>query len=204
MADSRFEAIFDEMDAPKLRELLKKLCNHGKFSAEDATGKIEVDGRDIIITSGFVDLTQSDDSDDSNFEDEKEGSEEESESGASNEEDEYHVRKLSKQQIRELISSKRKRGTKFKCENCEEDFDIKSNRKGDCWYHPGWKELDDESDFWADHDDRIHGSPEAFEDDPDYADEFKWDCCDKPGSDNGCKNTRHKVTEEVMENRVKY
>ncbi|KAF7855435.1 hypothetical protein EAF04_010178 [Stromatinia cepivora] len=193
MADPRIEAIFDKMDAPKLRDLLKTLCKHGKFAVEDATGKIEVDGRNIIISNGFVDLTQSDDTD---VEDEKEGSEEGSESGSSKEEDEYDVPKLSKQQIQELISSKRKRHTIFRCENCEEEFDIKSNRKGDCWYHPGWKELDEESDVWDDYDDRKHGFAEAHEDDPEYADGFRWDCCGNPGSDKGCKNVRHKVMEE--------
>jgi hypothetical protein len=55
------------------------------------------------------------------------------------------------------------------------------------------KTVDYESDFWADHDENCHGPYEAFEDDPDYAEGFIWDCCDKPGDNEGCKATKHKA-----------
>lgn len=51
------------MNGPRLRELLNKLCECGKFTIYDAMGKIEVDGRNIVISNGFIDLTQSDNSD---------------------------------------------------------------------------------------------------------------------------------------------
>jgi len=38
-----------------------------------------------------------------------------------------------------------------------------------------------------------HGPYEAFEDDSDFAEGFIWDCCDKPGDDEGCKSTKHKA-----------
>ncbi|KAJ8070658.1 hypothetical protein OCU04_001029 [Sclerotinia nivalis] len=63
MADPKLKIAVDGMNAPKLREILNKLCEHGTFAIEDPTGKIEIDGRNIIISKGFVDLTQSDDSD---------------------------------------------------------------------------------------------------------------------------------------------
>ena len=55
------------------------------------------------------------------------------------------------------------------------------------------KIVDYESDFWADHDVDCHGPYESFEDDPDFAEGFIWDCCDKPGDDEGCKSTKHKA-----------
>lgn len=62
----------------------------------------------------------------------------------------------------------------------------------------GMKIANDESDFWADHDVDCHGPYEAFEDDPDFADGFLWDCCDKPGDDPGCKVTKHKVAVNLV------
>lgn len=58
---------------------------------------------------------------------------------------------------------------------------------------PGEKELDYESDFWADHDERCHGPMNSFFDDPGYADGFIWGCCQEPGSNEGCKSTKHKA-----------
>jgi hypothetical protein len=55
------------------------------------------------------------------------------------------------------------------------------------------KMVDYESDFWADHDVRCHGPYEAFKDDPNYAEGFMWECCDKSGDDEGCKSTKHKA-----------
>ncbi|KAF7908125.1 uncharacterized protein EAF01_003880 [Botrytis porri] len=63
MGNPRLKTAFDGMDAPRLRELLNKLCESGKFTVDDPMGKIEVDGRNIVVSNGFIDLTQSDDSD---------------------------------------------------------------------------------------------------------------------------------------------
>lgn len=63
MSNPRLKTAFDGMEAPRLRELLSKLCECGRFTIDDPTGKIEVDGRKIIILNGFIDLTGSDDSD---------------------------------------------------------------------------------------------------------------------------------------------
>jgi hypothetical protein len=60
------------------------------------------------------------------------------------------------------------------------------------------KTVDYESDFWADHDVNCHGPYEAFEDDPDFAEGFIWECCDKPGDDEGCKSTKHKAKVNVV------
>ncbi|KAF7932816.1 uncharacterized protein EAE98_004115 [Botrytis deweyae] len=63
MGNPRLKNAFDGMNAPRLRELLNKLCECGKFTIDDAMGKIEVEVRNIVISNGFIDLTQSDDSD---------------------------------------------------------------------------------------------------------------------------------------------
>ncbi|KAK5675881.1 hypothetical protein LTS10_011613 [Elasticomyces elasticus] len=78
------------------------------------------------------------------------------------------------------------------CMKCEEEYDVQVNEKGMCVYHPGSKEVDGDSDTWADHDWRCHGEPDAHVDDPDYADGFMWDCCEAPVSAEGCETDRHR------------
>jgi hypothetical protein len=34
---------------------------------------------------------------------------------------------------------------------------------------------------------------DSFIDDPNYADEFTWSCCDEPGDNAGCKSTKRKA-----------
>ncbi|KAG9228922.1 hypothetical protein BJ875DRAFT_362651, partial [Amylocarpus encephaloides] len=80
----------------------------------------------------------------------------------------------------------------IKCENCEEEFDVRSNERGDCVWHPGDKELADDSSFWDDHDWQCHGDPNDFVDDAAYDEGFIYSCCEKSGGAEGCKVTRHK------------
>ena len=56
---------------------------------------------------------------------------------------------------------------------------------------PGYKQVDRGDDVWADHDSNCHGSPCAFEDDPDMQDGFEWECCEQRGDAPGCIVTRH-------------
>ncbi|KAK5738027.1 hypothetical protein LTR17_006270 [Elasticomyces elasticus] len=62
-------------------------------------------------------------------------------------------------------------------------------------HHPGEKEVDYDSDIWADHDDRCHGYPEALVNDPDYAWGMKWSCCGRSGDEGACSggNARQRV-----------
>ncbi|KAI9769610.1 MAG: hypothetical protein M1839_003612 [Geoglossum umbratile] len=84
------------------------------------------------------------------------------------------------------------------CENCDQEFDVTLNERGDCLWHPGIKTVDYDSDFWADHDVNCHGPYDAFEDDDNYAEGFMWDCCDEPGDDEGCKSTKHKTASNIV------
>jgi hypothetical protein len=60
------------------------------------------------------------------------------------------------------------------------------------------KMVDYDSDIWADHDVDCHGPYEAFEDDLTFAEGFIWECCDKPGDDEGCKSTKHKANANLV------
>jgi hypothetical protein len=57
----------------------------------------------------------------------------------------------------------------------------------------GSKEYNDDDDFWADHDDDCHGDRFQLMDEPDYVDGYKWTCCDRVGSEEGCMKTKHKT-----------
>ncbi|CZT12602.1 uncharacterized protein RCO7_03998 [Rhynchosporium graminicola] len=56
-----------------------------------------------------------------------------------------------------------------------------------------------DDDVWADHDDDCHGDPNSFDEDPDFADGFRWSCYETPGDNEGCMNTRHKAAVNVVQ-----
>ena len=55
----------------------------------------------------------------------------------------------------------------------------------------GETEVDDEEDFWADHDERCHGTIDTAEMRKDYPEGFRWSCCDELGDQEGCQVTPH-------------
>lgn len=59
----------------------------------------------------------------------------------------------------------------------------------------GEKEVDDNSDTWADHDPDCHGDPYDSDlmNDPTFEDGYMWSCCEKYGGEEGCKQTKHKT-----------
>ncbi|KAF7896487.1 hypothetical protein EAF00_006501 [Botryotinia globosa] len=295
MSDPRLRTAFDGMNAPRLRELLNKLCECGKFTIYDAMGKIEVDGRNIFISNGFIDLTQSDDSEGEGKENnngevgsyndnenelatekrddeevtilesarwtELEAAEIDQRAGAMGEQkvdeavgivksadqqtnkgyDEVHreeeletdswdnsdddkdVPALRKSEIRELllskkdylekmyakkekrlrlsVASKKRNLNIFECENCGSNFNIEENKKGDCCFHPGERELDEnyaEDYHWPN-----YGEPWKSVDDPEFADRFIWNCCENNLDVEACIFTRHKALEEGDSKRTK-
>lgn len=98
------------------------------------------------------------------------------------------------------------------CKNCNAEYQVNDNRKGDCVYHDGTKmnsapsssllistnvkslgnkEVNDDADTWADHDENVHGLPEDLMSDSTYEEGFIWDCCDETGSADGCVVSKH-------------
>ncbi|KAK6440720.1 hypothetical protein LTR95_003053 [Oleoguttula sp. CCFEE 5521] len=57
------------------------------------------------------------------------------------------------------------------CKHCSGEYEVALNDNKSCRYHPGDKEINDESSTWDDHDERIHGdSDELIE-----AESGEWD-----------------------------
>lgn len=77
------------------------------------------------------------------------------------------------------------------CVQCESSFDEDDNKIKECSYHNGELEPDYESDFWADHDEDCHGTIDSDWCRKEYPDGFIWTCCEKTGTEEGCKLGRH-------------
>ncbi|EMD94608.1 hypothetical protein COCC4DRAFT_75017 [Bipolaris maydis ATCC 48331] len=78
------------------------------------------------------------------------------------------------------------------CEQCGEEYDVLHNEKKSCQWHEGELEVDYEGDFWADHDERCHGTIDTQDMREVYPEGFIWSCCDELGTEPGCKETRHR------------
>ncbi|KAK5938109.1 hypothetical protein PMZ80_009698 [Knufia obscura] len=104
------------------------------------------------------------------------------------------------------------------CVNCYEMFDVVENERsknivheeleldgesdanasshnhyGNCIYHDGYLEVDDESDFWADHDEDCHGTIDSMELRKEFPEGYTWDCCGESGDAEGCKRKWHQA-----------
>ena len=64
-------------------------------------------------------------------------------------------------------------------------------------YISGELEVDDENDFWADHDEDCHGTIDTPEMREEYPEGFFWNCCDKPGTAEGCTRGRHRAADDT-------
>ncbi|GIZ49415.1 hypothetical protein CKM354_001244500 [Cercospora kikuchii] len=89
------------------------------------------------------------------------------------------------------------------CKNCNAEYQVNDNRKGDCVYHDGNKEVNDDADTWADHDENVHGHPEDLMSDSTYEEGFIWDCCDETGSADGCVVSKHEPKESQDSNKAR-
>ncbi|KAF3161575.1 hypothetical protein TWF106_010808 [Orbilia oligospora] len=92
------------------------------------------------------------------------------------------------------ISSDRKRKRDpleiFYCVNCKECFMDEENDDEACSYHPG--EFDpDRDDFFADHDDEIHGRLDDEEMFATYPQGYHMSCCGDRGDTVGCYTGQH-------------
>ncbi|CAK1368187.1 hypothetical protein CB0940_11133 [Cercospora beticola] len=89
------------------------------------------------------------------------------------------------------------------CKNCNAEYQVNDNRKGDCVYHDGNKEVNHDADTWADHDENVHGLPEDLMSDSTYEEGFIWDCCDESGSADGCVVSKHVPKESQDSNKAR-
>ncbi|RBR23563.1 uncharacterized protein FIESC28_03745 [Fusarium coffeatum] len=79
----------------------------------------------------------------------------------------------------------------FVCVQCDEAFTNEVNTEEPCRYHPGELEVDDEGDFWADHDENCHGEIDTDDMREECPDGFIWDCCNELGGSKGCTAGKH-------------
>ncbi|KAI0181839.1 hypothetical protein GGR52DRAFT_526508 [Hypoxylon sp. FL1284] len=77
------------------------------------------------------------------------------------------------------------------CTQCQEPFYDDENNAQACQFHDGNLEVDDEGDFWADHDENCHGVIDTEGMREDYPEGFIWDCCGEDGTTDGCARGYH-------------
>ena len=195
------EEAIDTIDHVRLRRLVKQCCKSNEPLRKELENILLVHRRDVIPyhTDSF--------SEDNLGSDEESSQKDEEGNRGEDDTSEYPVLKKRKQ----IAAAEDKMLPRFAmCMNCEAEFNVTVNQKGDCLWHPGIhdvskrrcfdanmlqgvKEVDWNSDFWADHDENCHGPIEGFQDDPDMAEGFIWSCCEKLGDEGGCKSTKHKA-----------
>ncbi|KAK0099424.1 hypothetical protein ONS95_003507 [Cadophora gregata] len=174
------EAI-ETMDSTRLRRFVHQFSRDIPEVRELLTQQVLVKGKDVVRYHRDSDSEDDVDS-------ERESSEEEEEEGSGK------VKIL-----KPIIESDEEFVPLYaKCENCEQEFDVSDNKTRNCFWHPGEKELYEDDDFWADHDDQCHGDPLSFKDDPDYSEGFQWNCCENLGDHSGCKRTKHKAPVNII------
>ena len=194
----------------RIRSVLRNVCNNSEEASALALKFFAVPEervrREVVEQNHNSDLNSTE-----KGEAEEEESDEEDESDIENkdeEEDEDEDTDEPEDRVSAAASSslKRVRPRLATCKNCSEEFDVATNDKRSCMWHPsrvpaflypgcsyrhilGRMEPDYNSDFWADHDEDCHGRIEDLGDE--YPEGFMFPCCRQPGDSDGYKRTRY-------------
>ncbi|KAI1761370.1 hypothetical protein GGR53DRAFT_469369 [Hypoxylon sp. FL1150] len=80
------------------------------------------------------------------------------------------------------------------CVQCQQPFYKDENNAQACKFHNGNLEVNDDDDFWADHDENVHGEIDTEWMREEFPDGFTWDCCGKSGDTTGCVLGQHAAT----------
>ncbi|RDW85422.1 hypothetical protein BP5796_03747 [Coleophoma crateriformis] len=177
--------VIDTLNEDRLRNILRDICR------ENESARRTVETNYLVPAAMVVPYDKDDESEDDEAE---EGSDDETDEFAPN----YppanvHNMKRKAADISVDVVPSGMRPRYAACENCKKEFDVTDNHRGDCVWHPGSKEPDYESDFWADHDENCHGIIDQLGDEPEYDEGFLWSCCEESGSVKGCMKTKHKA-----------
>jgi len=79
-----------------------------------------------------------------------------------------------------------------KCANCDDEFDVSTEREHDeCNFHPGELNLDEAS--FVDWDEDTHGPMDTPSNRREYPENFKWSCCGNDGLSEGCVTGQHEI-----------
>ncbi|KAL2073922.1 hypothetical protein VTL71DRAFT_11248 [Oculimacula yallundae] len=179
------------IDPTRLRRFILRFCETIPELREGLEKELLVKGKTIVR------YHLNSDSEDRGETEEESTDEEANDHGVSK-----YIRQTEKEDLRRqgpIVIEDEEFTPKFaKCENCKKEFDVSDNDTRDCHWHTGMREVYDDDDFWADHDPNCHGNPEDFDEDPDFADGFRWSCCGTPGDNEGCKTTRHKASVNIV------
>jgi hypothetical protein len=207
IVSSALKKAIDTMDHMRLRLWVKHYCEIMEPIRADLEKSLVVLGKDLIRY--HTHSASEDDEYSENESTEEEEDEEDSDSDGD---------RKSKKRLKPIAVADDEMLPRYAlCMNCKvSDFDVTANDRGDCRWHPstsfhscvnhtlelmyvqGRKEADYDDDFWDDHDEQCGGNIDSLVDEPDYAYEFKWSCCNETADDEGCKSTRHKSDTNII------
>ncbi|WPH03746.1 Hypothetical protein R9X50_00662900 [Acrodontium crateriforme] len=90
------------------------------------------------------------------------------------------------------------------CENCKAEFHVMNNKDGDCVYHDGEIDVDDESSVWDDYDD-YNPDPSSSEvmNDPGFKEGYIMSCCEKRPYEKGCVKSKHEAKDQPRKQQLK-
>lgn len=199
------------MDVFFLRTLVKKECETNAKMRWQLEGAKLVRGADV---DRYHHDTESEDDRESCYESELESEVEPEDSG------EEEVERVKK--VYPIAIADDEYTSQFAiCENCQVEFDVTKNNVRKCYWHEGklvplsccasdvltcllgQKERNYDADIWFNHHEDRDGPMDSLVDDEDYAEGFIWSCCEKDGTNEGCKYTRHKArVNQVVEEPV--
>lgn len=77
------------------------------------------------------------------------------------------------------------------CFNCDQEFDVTRNKKGDCVWHETDAEAIVDHDVFADHDPDCHGPYDQDWIRDEWPEAFEYECCGKDLTSKGCRVTKH-------------
>jgi len=116
------KAAIDSVDASRFRKLIKSFCESNPLLREQLEGEFLVRGKDVIRYHPDTE------SEDVGIDSEEDG-------------DEYDDREKAKKEVnqkRPIAFGDEEMTPRFaKCENCDEEFDVTVNERGDCVWHEG-------------------------------------------------------------------
>ena len=119
---SPLKAAIDSVESTRLRQLITSFCESNAQLREQLEGEFLVRGREVVRYHPDTE------SEDAGIDSEEDG-------------DEYDDRERVKKEVnqkRPLTLGDEEMTPRFvKCENCEEEFDVTVNERGDCVWHEG-------------------------------------------------------------------
>jgi len=188
-ASKELSSALMNLSSDRLKRMIKEYCATNEALAKRLELDLLVSRKDVVPYHADIASDNSDNEEEDDEEAEEDEEKDDEEKDEEVEEDSAREKVIEGQPV--AVGDDDKVPRYALCKHCLVEFDVTLNRKGDCIWHTGKKEPYWDDDFWADHDENCHGDISSLEDESEFAEGFKWTCCEKLGDGEGCKSTKH-------------